>query len=192
MYELCISAGDCDEPVIAPESTRQDYFISSVYNNYPVIHVEWINAKAYCEWAGRRLPTEAEWEKAARGTDGRRYPWAGTDFSCELVNYNPAAASLGCEGIKDTQPVGNHLKKASPYGALDMVGNVAEWVADWYSPTYYSESPVDNPTGPVTGEDHVMRGSSFRNIKAYLTTFYRSWYGNGNDQGFRCASSTSP
>jgi formylglycine-generating enzyme required for sulfatase activity len=193
-YIRCVNEGVCDMPADGSFS-RDSYYNDPAYYAHPVIYVDWNNAKAYCEWAGRRLPTEAEWEKAARGTDGRRYPWAGTDFSCELANYNPGSYSAGCGGVGDTMEVSFLPQGASPYGALNMVGNVAEWVADWYSATYYGESPVDNPTGPLTGEDHVLRGSSFRNIKLYLTTFYRRWsapYGTGDDIGFRCASSDAP
>ena len=145
----------CKEPTIRFSATRERYYDEpqGKFDNYPVIYVNWSMAQTYCEWAGRRLPTEAEWEKAARGTDGRIYPWGNDPPNHDLVNYD------GYFG--DTLNVGRYPKGASPYGAVDMAGNVDEWVADWYSATYYQSSPASNPTGPDSGEDKVLRGGDW-------------------------------
>ncbi|MBE0670808.1 MAG: formylglycine-generating enzyme family protein [Anaerolineales bacterium] len=157
-YKRCVSEQVCDLPVILKSPTRSAYYNDSVFDDYPVIYVDWYKAKAYCEWAGRRLPTEAEWEKAARGTDGRIYPWKDTLPNDVLVNYN----SLN----RDTTPVGMYPGGQSPYGAEDMAGNVWEWVNDWYVDTYYQNSPRSNPMGPDAGEPNsgharVLRGGSW-------------------------------
>lgn len=127
--------------------------------NRPVINVSWVDAKAFCDWLSQKtgknihLPTEAQWEKAARGTERRRYPWGNGPPSCTIVNYN------NCKG--KTMPVGDYSSDSSPYNIRDMGGNVVEWCADWHSPTYYSVSPRYNPTGPSGGTYRVTRGGSW-------------------------------
>ena len=176
-YALCVSAGGCTAP---NDSRWQD----SDYRDHPVTHVDWNQARAYCAWAGVRLPTEAEWEKAARGTDGRIYPWGNSAPDDRFANYGNI--------IDGTTPVGNYPEGASPYGALDMAGNVWEWVNDWYDSDYYSQSPSENPQGPATGESRVLRGGAWVYDDDSVRSAYRynynpdSWY---FDLGFRCVRS---
>lgn len=153
-------------------------FYENTSGNFPAI-VSWSDATAYCEWVGGRLPTEAEWEKTARGTVGQVFPWGDEQISNEYLSFDPG----------EIQPVGSFPKGASPYGALDMSGNVSEWVYDWFDEDYYSERPLSNPTGPNTGETHAMRGgtSTSGGISAFRTSGRDFFWDVSTDFiGFRC------
>ena len=150
-YAGCVNAGGCSTPALASSFTRPAYFGAAKFADYPVVHVSWSQAASFCAWAGGRLPTEAEWERAARGTaDARIYPWGGSPPDCTKANFT------GCVG--DTDRVGQRPAGQSPYGAFDMAGNVWEWTADWYEAGYYSRSPDQDPAGPDAGQMKVMRG----------------------------------
>jgi iron(II)-dependent oxidoreductase len=141
MYRACVELGVCTEPVQSP------WYTDAGYENAPVSGVTWDQAKGYCEWIGGRLPTEAEWELAARGTDARPYPWGEDEPTCNLLNFKD------CLDPSEPNGVGSYPLGVSPFKMADMAGNVSEWVSDWYAEDYYANSPANDPTGPATGED---------------------------------------
>ncbi len=184
MYKSCVDTGACTPPFRSDSYTRDSYFGNPQYDDYPVIYVSWEQANAYCSWAGRRLPTEAEWEKAARGTDGRLFPWGDTLPNTKLLNFALVAG--------DTTSVTSYPGGVSPYGLYNMAGNVWEWTSDWYDENYYKAAPSLNPQGPASGEFKVLRGSAW--IYLDFDAFVTDRYGNdpkttNNVIGFRCARS---
>jgi len=155
-YAKCVRAGKC------VPNQKYGGFTNPAQ---PVVGVDWEQADKYCKWAGKQLPTEAQWEKAAKGTDGRTYPW-GENIDCSKANYRD------CKTGK-TKPVGSYPSGISPYGAMDMAGNVWEWTADWYHSKYYEKSPDHNPTGPESGKYRVLRGGGWGSYPTDLRTTYR-------------------
>lgn len=182
MYAGCVREGACTEPSQTSSHRNMFYYGQAAFDEYPVIHVSWEDAERYCSWAGRRLPSEAEWEKAARGVDGRIYPWGNEPASGRLANYD--------NQVGDTTRVGSYPAGASPYGVLDMSGNAAEWVADWFDMQYYLSSRVINPDGPETGQFRVQRGGSWLSQSYAIRSAHRLWnYPDLSFEGigFRCA-----
>lgn len=168
-YARCVAAGACAAP---PAELEPDdpapYYGQTEFSEYPVVNVSWGEAEAYCEWAGRRLPTEAEWERAARSRDGRTYPWGWFGFAMDdRLNFCDLECPYSWPGVQvsdgygRTAPVGSYPKGASPYGALDMAGNVWEWTNDWYDSAAYATQPTEQPSGPEQGRYKVVRGGSW-------------------------------
>ncbi|HNT53901.1 MAG TPA: SUMF1/EgtB/PvdO family nonheme iron enzyme [Anaerolineaceae bacterium] len=201
MYAACVADNErCPLPYQTPDFLNM-VASSPTYAGLPVVNTDWNAATAYCAWAGRELPTEAQWEKAARGTDGRLYPW-GNEWEGSRANY----CDINCEidDLKDSRhddffafvaPVGSFPDGASPYGALDMAGNVYEWVSDYWADHYIVEkTPTPNPTGPKSGQYRIVRGGSWNYEKLRCQTTDR--FKSGQDFqsgyiGFRCAT-TAP
>jgi len=204
-YKDCVEAGACDLPQNTSSFTHSSYYGDPDFNDYPVVYVGWNQADAYCTWRDASLPTEAQWEKAARGKDGRGYPW-GNQFDDSLLNfcdkncavtYSGVADTNSDDGYADTAPVGSYEGGKSPYGIYDLAGNVWEWVADWYDSNYYANSPPSNPLAePNLGQDRVLRGGSW----SFNATTARSAYRfNLSDPsyvlssvGIRCAKDATP
>ena len=193
-YRKCVEAGACLAPSFC--DFGEVAYDDQSRNNHPVVCVDWHDADGYCHWVGGQLPTEAQWEKAARGTGGRIYPWGNT-IDCSYGNFDDetvvdsfvVAGGEGCDGYPQTAPVGSYPKNASPYGALDMVGNVWEWTNDWLDWDYYQQSPYENPTGPEAGEFRVVRSGSWHYGYEYMRTFTRHAAPQdhrADPLGFRC------
>ena len=177
MYSKCVETGNCDQP------RKTDYLFDPNYADYPIRYLTWDKADAYCTWAGRRLPTEAEWEKAAGWDEVKQkkniYPW-GDEFICQF-------AAMRCGAAEMTSVVGSYESGQSPYGVYDMVGNEKEWVADWYDSGYYAISPYSNPLGPGSGNAHIARGFGGNLFESRISQ--REFY---NEGGFRCARNATP
>lgn len=165
-YQNCVYAGSCSPPTPASSYGRTAYYGLPEFADYPVVNVDWFDAVNYCAWRGGRLPTEAEWEKAARGTEAALYPW-GDDFDGTRLNF----CDVNCDkswankayndGYFETSPVGSYRNGVSPYGAYDMLGNVWEWVSDWYASDSYTVSSQSNPKGPEFGVRRVIKGGGW-------------------------------
>ncbi len=176
-YEDCVEDEVCDGPI-------HDSFYDGRGDDYPVVNIPSEQAITYCEWAEKRLPTEAEWEKAARGTDERIYPWGDDEPDCSLANFDD------CGG--DMEPVGHAPDGVSPWGVEEMVGNVRHWTADWFDGDYYEDSPDEDPQGPDSGTTRSVRGGSFFWGEDALRASARNSMEGGADSysdevGFRCA-----
>jgi WD40 repeat protein/formylglycine-generating enzyme required for sulfatase activity len=193
-YAQCVAAGMCEPPAESNSHTRDSYYGNSACDDYPVVYVDWYQATAYCVWAGGRLPTEAEWEYAARGPEERIYPW-GNEFDEARVNICDANCDFEwkdgaySDGYTDTAPVGSYPTGISWCGALDMAGNVWGWTADWYG--QYPSVRAENPVGPASGEARVIRGGSFGDDQSRTRCSFRGWLEpnlSRNYIGFRCVS----
>ena len=205
-FAKCLDAGVCHPQVY--ETTAQTFIPYAVhpnFQNYPAFLYDYEAVNDYCQWVGRRLPTEAEWEKAARGMDERLYPWGNT-LDCSRASYfycnaatdstpDPTGPRCGYSSDCKTNPVDAYPSGASPYGSLNMAGNVWEWTSDWYQSDYYTNSPMNNPRGPATGKYRVIRGGGANSLPQDLRVTRRSSsqpeHFLDGQLGFRCAADAS-
>ena len=185
-YDLCVRAGSCRLPQLSRSLANGLYYADPVFHNFPVIWITWDDAADYCAYVGKRLPTEAEWEKAVRGTESLHYPWSN-EPPVDQANFGYATGDLA--------QIGEYPQDVSPFDVHDMAGNVREWVADWYRWDYYVGAPDANPTGPSEGTSRIVRGGSWDDDALSLrSSMRRNLLPAGADAnlGFRCASSTPP
>ena len=179
-YRQCVEGGGCTLP-----KDRQA-FEDPQHAQHPVTNITWSQARAFCQWHGKRLPTEAEWEKAARGTDGRRYPWGNNE---EVLKTHVNKQELKADSSR-TEPVWRQTATASPYGVFGLLGSVSEWVKDWYAEDFYQTSPARDPQGPSRGSFRVLRGGEWNEKSPNFQASYRAWdevtYW-GPTLGVRCA-----
>jgi eukaryotic-like serine/threonine-protein kinase len=198
-YAQCVDAGACNPPSQPRATTYERYYGNPAFANYPVIFVDWFQARNFCDWRGGRLPSEAEWEKAAGFDPDQaiilRYPWGEAfdgvkvnfcDANCSRPNNNPSFN----DGYADTAPVGTYPDGRSPLGMYDMSGNVMEWVSDWYDRRFYVDSTDTNPLGPPEGEFRALRGGSWLSAEEDLFVYVRSSFDptvTRANLGFRCA-----
>ncbi|MBI3807614.1 MAG: SUMF1/EgtB/PvdO family nonheme iron enzyme [Nitrospirae bacterium] len=179
-YRQCVEGGGCTPP------KDHQAFDDPQRVQHPVTNITWSQARAFCQWQGKRLPTEAEWEKAARGTDGRRYPWGNNE---EVLKRHMRKGEL-TPGANGTEPVGHQTATASPYGVFDLIGSVSEWVKDWYAEDFYQASPARDPQGPSRGSFRVLRGGEWNEKLPNFQASYRGWDDVtywGPTLGVRCA-----
>ena len=191
MYQLCVRARVCAAPTSSASYSYSSYYDNPQFADYPVIFISWVDARDYCSWAGERLPSEAEWEKTARGTDGRMFPWGEDAPNCSLANFT----TNGRTCVGDPARVGSYPGGASPYGVLDMAGNVMEWVKDVYDPLYYRHSPQNDPAGSDKSDYRVVRGGSWYSDGKSLRVTNREFenpFNTYDTLGFRCALSAAP
>ena len=187
-YADCVTADACRPPKFGESDLQAAKYENQAFNDFPITNINWYDARDYCGWVGKRLPSEAEWEKAARGDqDERFYPWGDRTPDCSLVNF--AGLDGNCPG--STTAVDEFPAGASPYGILNLAGNVREWVADWFDANYYLNDVVNNPPGPQTGWERSIRGGSYNsdwidirvNARGHNPPEFRA-----ENLGFRCAS----
>lgn len=169
MFLLCVQAGACNPPQSTSSKSHPSYFNNAEFNDYPVVNVTWDSARQYCEWAGRRLPTEAEWEYAARGNTVNTYPWGEDKPDDTRASFNYT--------LSDTSQAGSYPAGASPFGVLDMAGNVFEWTNDYYDAKYYASNSSSNPNGPELRTayfNRVVRGGSYADVEAEVRVSNRA------------------